>query len=157
MSEIAEFQSNPEWERTQPKSFPNTPEPCRAVYDQPTVFGADWVQFRSVVYSATMDDSAIPEIVNIVQTIAVYPDNAQAQATFNRLQDAVPRCAAANIEYFSKVPRRPDPSTIVFDGEEANYVYRIAQSAVIYVSAIGPFNTDDVVSKISDQLARQQD
>ncbi|MCV7068555.1 hypothetical protein H7H51_27705 [Mycolicibacterium farcinogenes] len=86
----------------------------------------------------------------------------------------------------------------MFDGEEANYVYRIAQSAVnrvdseyphefllkvlsahaassalasphpdcavlvvdgrgIYVSAIGPFNTEDVVFKISDQLARQQD
>ncbi len=127
------------------------------MYHEPTVFGTDWTQFRRVVHSATIDDPFIPPIVNVVQTIAVYPDNAQAQATFNRLQDAVPRCAAANIEYFSKVPRRPDPSTIVFDGEEANYVYRIAQSAVIYVSAIGPFNTDDVVSKISDQLARQQD
>ncbi|NOP94992.1 sensor domain-containing protein [Mycolicibacterium fortuitum] len=157
LSGIPEFQIAPESQRTSPEASPNTPEPCRAVYDQPTVFGTDWTQFRSVVYSATIDDPLIPEIVNVRQTVAVYPDDAAAQATFDRLQAAIPHCAAAHIDYYSRTPQRPDPSTIVFDGEEANYIYRVAQTAVIYASVIGPFNTDDVAHKIADQLAGQRD
>ncbi|MGA5545578.1 sensor domain-containing protein [Mycobacterium sp. NPDC051198] len=156
ISGIPEFHEILDAERTAPAAYPDIPEPCLAVYDEPTVFGTDWRQFRRVVHSATIDDPFIPPIVDIVQTIAVYPDEAHAQATFNRLQNAVPRCAAAKFDYFSKTPQRPDSSTMVFEGDDSSGIYRVAQSTVIYVSAIGPYDTADVGLRVADQLTSQR-
>ncbi|WP_083166287.1 sensor domain-containing protein [Mycobacterium aquaticum] len=121
-----------------PVPIPDTPALCRAVYDQPVVFGTDWSQFRSVTYSADIPHPLLPGIASLVQSIAIYPDAGAARGAFERIVAAAPACSDMNADYYHRTPQHPDPNTLILNGDMVTDGYRVADTALIGVSTLVP-------------------
>ncbi|MGA5545577.1 sensor domain-containing protein [Mycobacterium sp. NPDC051198] len=156
ISRVADFRPDPDWDLAVPSSDPNTPEPCRSVYDDVAVFGSDTVEFRTVAYGAVIEHPLIPGVAKITQTVAVYADRDTAEATFDSLRAAVPHCVAAGIESYDAEVRQPDESTILLDGRDWGTAYRLTSSTVFSVSSLGLTDDDRVVLEVLDRLQRTQ-
>ncbi|WP_074133093.1 sensor domain-containing protein [Mycolicibacterium houstonense] len=156
ISQIQDFRPEPDWDLAGPSSDPNTPEPCRSVYDDVTVFGSGTEQFRTVAYGAVIKHPLIPGFARITQTVAVYPDRHTAEATFDSLRAAVPHCVKAGIESYDAAVRQPDESTILLDGRGGDTAYRLTSSTVFSVSSLGLTDDDRVALAVLDQLQQAQ-
>lgn len=136
---IQEFRAlEPDADRAAPVPIPDTPELCRAVYDQPVVFGSDWSQFRSVTYSAVTPHPPLPGWASLTQSIAVYPDAVTARSAFDRIIAAAPACSDTTADYYHRTLQRPDPNTLILDGDMVTDGYRVADTALIGVSTVVP-------------------
>lgn len=144
-------------ESSAPTPIPNTPEVCRAVYDEPIAFGTDWTQFRSIIYSATIFHWLLPGIASLSQTVAVYPDATAARDAFDRIVAAAPACSVARTEseYYQREIRRPDPNTLVLNGGMVTDGYRVVDATLFGVSTLvphelTPINAETVLDRLQD-------
>lgn len=156
ISRIPDFRSDADWDLAAPSSDPNVPEPCRAIYDDATVFGSTFKQFRSVAYGAVLEQMSIPSVARVTQNVAIYPDPDSAKARIYALEHAVPRCNAAGVELFRPTVKRPDSSTILLDGDGQDSAYRIASSTLFSVSSLGLADDDRVAIQVLNQLQDAQ-
>ena len=123
-----------------PAADPDTPEPCRAVYDDPIVFGTDWTQFRSVFYHAYTAHPIIVGIASVTQTVAVYPDAGTAQKAFDRIVAAAPACSTLQSDsgYYHRDLQHPDPNTLILNGDMVTDGFRVVGNTVLGVSTLVP-------------------
>jgi hypothetical protein len=122
-----------------PVPIPDTPALCRAVYDQPVVFGTDWSQFRSVTYSADIPHPLLPGIASLAQSVAIYPDAGAARGAFERIVAAAPACSDMNADYYyHRTLQHPDPNTLILNGDMVTDGYRLSDTALIGVSTLVP-------------------
>lgn len=159
ISGVAGFHDIPELRATAPTAVPDVPEPCRAVFDPPTVFGSDWKQFDAAGYGADLDAPVLPIMADVRQAIAVYPDTATAQATFDRLAAAVPGCISTGTGYYRRTAESPDPDTLLLNSERADgghSAYRLTGTALINSSALGLPDSERVTLAILDGLERAE-
>lgn len=152
LSGIADFQPNASGDRDAPQADPNAPSACIEIYNPPTIFSSNPLQFRSVVYDARIDHPVIPELAKTVQEVAVYSEPAAARSAFDRVRDAIPGCSAADIEFYNKPARQVDASTLVFAEGGASYVIRVDGPKLIRVSAVVPRDDERVAVEIADRL-----
>jgi hypothetical protein len=123
---IQEFRAldAPDGDRAAPVPLADTPELCRAVYDQPVVCGSRWSQFRSVTYSAYTPHPFLPGFASLTQSIALYPDAVAARNAFDRVVAAAPACSDTTADYYHRTLQRPDPNTLILnDGDMATDGY----------------------------------
>ncbi|WP_186446764.1 sensor domain-containing protein [Mycolicibacterium porcinum] len=156
---ITDFHDIPELNVTTPAANPDTPEPCRAVFDPPTVFGSDWQRFRAVGYAADLDAPLLPIMADVRQAIAVYPDATTAQATFDRVAAAIPGCIKTGTGYYRRTAESPDPNTLLLNSDHADgahSAYRLAGTALISVGVLGLPDSARVVLAILDGIEQAQ-
>lgn len=156
---VTGFHDIPELNVTTPAPVPDTPDPCRAVFDPPTVFGSDWNKFVAAGYGADLDAPVLPVIADVRQAIAVYPDATTAQATFDRLAASVPGCIATGTGYYRRTAESPDPNTLILSSAQADgahSAYRLTGTALINSSALGLPNSERVALEVLDNLERAQ-
>ncbi|MGW4098798.1 sensor domain-containing protein [Mycobacterium sp. NPDC004974] len=159
ISGIAGFHEVPELAASAPSPTPNTPEACRPVFDPPAVFGTDWRQFRTVGYATLIDAPALPIMADVRQAIAVYPDVATAQATFDRLAAAVPGCIRTGTGYYRRTAESPDPNTLLLNSEHADgahSAYRLTGTALINSNALGLPDSERVALEVLDGLEQAE-
>lgn len=159
ISGVNGFHEVPELDAAAPAAIPDTPEPCRAVFDPPTVFGSDWQRFRAVGYAADLDAPVLPVMADVRQAIAVYPDATTAQATFDRVAAAIPGCIKTGTGYYRRTAESPDPNTLLLNSDHADgahSAYRLAGTALISVSVLGLPDSARVVLAILDGIEQAQ-
>ncbi|OBG86311.1 hypothetical protein A5699_22000 [Mycobacterium sp. E802] len=159
ISGVTGFHDIPELNATAPSAVSDIPEPCRAVFDPPTVFGSDWKQFDTAGYGADLDAPVLPIMADVRQAIAVYPDAATAQATFDRLAAAVPGCISTGTGYYRRTAESPDPNTLLLNSEQADgahTAYRLTGAALINSSALGLPDSERVAVAILDSLEQAE-
>ncbi|MGV0676889.1 sensor domain-containing protein [Mycolicibacterium fortuitum] len=159
ISGVVGFHEVPELNATAPPTVPDTPEPCRAVFDPPTVFGTDWKRFRAAGYATQLDTPILPTLTDVRQMVAVYPDSAAAQATFDRLAAAVPNCIATGIDFYDRAVAKPDPNTLLLNDYEADGAYdayRLTGTMLIHSSAFGLPDSQRVTVAVLDGLEDAQ-
>ncbi len=129
------------------------------MFDPPAVFGTDWKQFRTVGYATLIDAPTLPIMADVRQTIAVYPDAATAQETFDRLTTAVPGCIKTGTGYYRRTADSPDPNTLLLNSEHADgaySAYRLTGTALINSSALGLPDSERVALEILDRLEQAE-
>ncbi|GAS92280.1 hypothetical protein H7J55_18655 [Mycolicibacterium brisbanense] len=143
-------------ERTVPVAITDTSAPCRAVYDQQTVFGHNWTQFRSVTYAAAIPHPLIDGSLMLTQNVAVYPDSVASGTAFSRVVAAIPGCLAASASLDRRTERRPDSNTVLLYGDLGDDAYRLNGATLIHVSTVGPSERKQFTQEILDQLEHAQ-
>ncbi|TGB38222.1 sensor domain-containing protein [Mycolicibacterium peregrinum] len=159
ISGVSGFREVPELDATAPSAVPDTPEACLAVFDPPTVLGTGWMRFRATGYATELDTPALPTLADVRQMVAVYPDSATAQATFDRLTSAVPDCTATDTGYYNRSVEKPDPNTLLLNAHEAAGAYdayRLADTTLISSSALGLPDSERVTLEVLDRLEDAQ-
>lgn len=159
ISGVAEFHEVAELDVAAPAAIPNTPAGCRGLFDPPTVFGADWEQFRAAGYSALLDAPVLPIMADVRQAVAVYPDSTTAQTKFDRLTDAVPDCTKAGTGYHRRTVQSPDRNTLLLNSEEADgpyTTYRLTGTTLISTTALGLPDSERVAREVLDDLEQAQ-
>lgn len=157
ISGVEGFIAPPDGDRTAPLADANAPELCRPVYDPAVVFGAEWSRFRSVVYSAWIDDPVIPDLARVVQEVAVYSDPVAAQQRFAAVTAAGPECAGTGVGFYDKSFEQPDAATVVFDGDGSACAYRVAGTVLSRVCVVVPKDDRRIALDITESLAEAND
>ncbi|MED5810824.1 sensor domain-containing protein [Mycolicibacterium sp. 050232] len=159
ISGVNGFHEVPELDAAAPAANADTPEPCRAVFDPSTVFGSEWKQFRAVGYAADLEAPLLPIMADVRQAIAVYPDAATAQATFDRVAAAIPGCIKTGTGYYRRTAESPDPNTLLLNSDHADgahSAYRLAGTALISVGVLGLPDSARVVLAILDGIGQAE-
>ncbi|WP_131822298.1 sensor domain-containing protein, partial [Mycobacteroides chelonae] len=129
-------------------------EPCRAVLNQDNLFGMNWSSFKNRAYYGASN-------LGVSQSIAVYPDGAAAEETFERMKRNFNACAAKfPIETFGDAPRlsSPDARTLVarypgsVNGPGSVMIYRVDSQVLIYVGAFHYSTDSDVAQTVLDRI-----
>ncbi len=117
------------------------------------------MRFRAAGYATQLDTPILPTIADVRQMVAVYPDSATAQATFDRLASAVLDCKATGTGYYDRTVEEPDPNTLLLNDDEADgayATYRLTGTTLISSSALGLPDGERVTLEVLDRLEDAQ-
>lgn len=131
---------------------PNTPEVCRAVYDENFAFGTGLTAFRAVTYGGSAGER-IKKPVSLSQSVATYPDADVSHAAFDRLESELTKCSSAHLKGYELTVQRPDSSTLLLNSPIWEAAYRVKSSVLMNVSGGGlPDTVIGIVDRISARL-----
>lgn len=123
-------------------------DPC----EQQFAFDTGWVGAHSVADSALSDLGGpvfpVNVIVDVVQAVVSYPDEAVARRAFDQRIEKVQQCAQLNTEPYHRAVSRPGADTAVFEADRWSEVWTLTGTTIVDVSVLG---LDD-----SDQVARNR-
>lgn len=171
---IDDLASNPNGDDDRPHHPSSEPPgPCR-VFDPQVVFGSNWTQFRSAVYSGVAYEpipgvvepapilpgtiggaaSLPPKPLMIGQAVGIYPDGSAARTAFGLLIPALIECSARHAKYYDFTVDQPDQSTVVLNYDfDSKVMYRVKGSALINISALGFPDSERVADKILQNIS----
>lgn len=124
----------------QPSHFEHPePPPCKAVFDQRTVFDRNWRQFVSTTDAATVDHGAgrANSIADVIQAIGVYADETAARGVFSQLKAKLVACRGLNVPRYDYSIDDSDPSALVLSTQTWTVVYRVKSAVLLNVVALG--------------------
>lgn len=126
-------------------------DPC---VDQFAV-GSGWVRARSVVDAGraelgkVISGTPITVIVDVMQAVVTYPDEAGARRAFDQRIEKVQQCAQLNTEPYHRVVSRPGVDTAVFDANRWSEAWTLTETTIVDVSVRSPRDADRAASEIT--------